>query len=179
MELGLFIAKYWLEVAFGLVCAAIAWMAKHYMKLIRDDRKRHEDDLINAIHTKMDDQYKKTETNMNEQYTKTQQQMDQCYARLTNKIDSFVKESKEEDQKIYNKIDGLQDGVLQLQGESFKYNCQKMLNQEEPISLLEYEQLMSEHGVYNRLGGNHDGDSLFRLVQIKYENQQTQKKINE
>jgi len=31
-----FIAKYWIEVGFGLICGAIAWVARHYVKLLKD-----------------------------------------------------------------------------------------------------------------------------------------------
>jgi hypothetical protein len=55
-----FIVKYWLEVAFGLVCATVAWFARHYIKLLEEKKKDHEDDIITAIESKMDDQYVKT-----------------------------------------------------------------------------------------------------------------------
>ncbi len=112
---------------------------------------------------------------MDKQYDKTQQQMDACYKRLEGKINDFVEESKQEDVKINKKIDSLQNGVLSIQGQNFKYECQKFLNRpdDHPITLLEYEQLMAQHTVYNSLGGNHEGDAMFELVKIKYHNQQT------
>jgi len=58
--------------------------------------------------------------------------------------------------------------MLSFQGEKFKYSCQKLLTQEKEISLLQYQELMIEHNVYNNLGGNHDGDEMFRLVTIKF-----------
>ncbi len=175
MEFGVFIAKYWLEVAFGLVCAAIAWIAKSYISLLKKDRQNHETEIIDTINEKMDAQYQKTEARFNEQYTKTQEQMDQCYNRLQNKINDFIDASKEEDRKITEKIDVLKEGVLSLQGQDFKYECQKLLHKEEPITLLQYEQIIALHATYNRLGGNHEGDEMFHLVQLKYENQQRKK----
>ena len=174
MELASFIAKYWLEVAFGLVCAAIAWIAKSYVQLLKKDRKSHEEEIITAINEKMDDQYNKSEERANEQYVKTQQQMDQCYARLSGRIDDFIKESESKDVELNNKIDVLKDGVLAIQGSDFKYECQKLLHREE-ITLLQYEQIMAMHATYNKLGGNHEGDEMFHLVQLKYENQQRKK----
>jgi hypothetical protein len=44
-----FIIKYWLEVAFGLVCAAMAWFAKRYIGLIKKEKKDHEDSIITTI----------------------------------------------------------------------------------------------------------------------------------
>ena len=34
----------------------------------------------------------------------------------------------------------------------------------------EFERIQADHDVYNSLGGNHDGDSLFGLVEHKYKN---------
>lgn len=158
-----FIIKYWLEVAFGLVCGAVAWLAKKYIAMSKTEKENHETAIITTIQKKMDDQY-----------DKTQEQMDACYSRLDNKISDFVKESQEEDKKINKKIDSVREGMLSFQGEKFKYSCQKLLTQEQEISLLQYQELMIEHNVYNNLGGNHDGDEMFRLVTIKFNKQQEQ-----
>ena len=81
-----FIVKYWLEVAFGLICGAVAWLAKHYINLLKTEKQNHEDKLITTIQNKMDNQY-----------DKTQKQMDACYSRLDNKISGFIEESREAD----------------------------------------------------------------------------------
>jgi len=101
-----FIIKYWLEVAFGLICGTAAWLAKRYVNLSKTEKQNHEDKLIATIQNKMDNQY-----------DKTQKQMDACYTRLENKILDFVKESEAEDEKIYEKIGNLEDGILSLQGQ--------------------------------------------------------------
>ena len=158
-----FIIKYWLEVAFGLVCGAVAWLVKKYIAMSKTEKENHETAIITTIQEKMDNQYEKT-----------QEQMDACYNRLDNKISDFVKESQEEDKKINKKIDSVREGMLSFLGEKFKYSCQKLLTQEQKISLLQYQELMIEHNVYNNLGGNHDGDEMFRLVTIKFNKQQEQ-----
>jgi len=33
-----FIVKYWLEVAFGLICAILAWLAKRFIELYKKDK---------------------------------------------------------------------------------------------------------------------------------------------
>lgn len=157
-----FIIKYWLEVAFGLVCGAIAWLAKKYIAMSKTEKQNHEDKLISTIQNKMDSQY-----------DKTQKQMDACYNRLENKISDFVKQSEAEDERIYQKIDDLEDGILSLQGQQFKESCHALLEQKEPITFTQYDKLMTEHKTYNKLGGNHDGDQLFHLVSLKYEKQQS------
>lgn len=158
-----FIIKYWLEVAFGLVCGAVAWLAKKYVAMSKTEKENHETSIITTIQDKMDDQY-----------NKTQKQMDACYNRLENKISDFVNASEQEDKKIYEKIGNLENGILSLQGQQFKENCHALLDQKEPITFSQYDKLMIEHKTYNKLGGNHDGDQLFHLVSLKYEKQQSQ-----
>ena len=50
-----FITKYWLEVLFSLICGGAAFIIKHHIKLIIEDRKRHEADLIKAMTDKLDE----------------------------------------------------------------------------------------------------------------------------
>jgi len=40
----------------------------------------------------------------------------------------------------------------------FKGECTALLNQKTPITSDQYNKCMNDHGLYNRLGGNHDGD---------------------
>ena len=53
--MGDFIVKYWLEVMFSLVCRVVAFVARHYVRLIKDEKKMHETEMINAIEKKLDD----------------------------------------------------------------------------------------------------------------------------
>lgn len=158
-----FIIKYWLEVAFGLVCGAVAWLAKKYVTMSKTEKENHEASILTTIKKQMDSQY-----------DKTQKQMDNCYNRLEAKISDFVKASEKEDERIYEKIGNLEDGILSLQGQQFKESCHALLDQKEPITFSQYDKLMIEHKTYNKLGGNHDGDQLFHLVSLKYEKQQSQ-----
>jgi len=50
-----FIIKYWLEVAFGLVCGAVAWLAKKYITMSKTEKENHETAIIATIQKKMDD----------------------------------------------------------------------------------------------------------------------------
>jgi hypothetical protein len=50
-----FIIKYWLEVAFGVICGAFAWFAKKYVELYKESKNNHETSIITTIQNKMDD----------------------------------------------------------------------------------------------------------------------------
>ena len=97
-----------------------------------------------------------------------------------------IRANKNDENQIEKKIDTLEDnlktlkgGILSLQCKEFAEECRKLLNQKEAITYEQYTTLQHEHTVYNSLGGNHDGDQLFKLVSMRYANTnvaQTEKK---
>lgn len=87
--------------------------------------------------------------------------------------EELLKKAKEDsdkrDAELNKKIECLQAGILSLMSPEFYSRCRTALEEEHAISLEEYEQIEKEHSIYNGLGGNHSGDTLFELVQKKYE----------
>lgn len=154
-----FITKYWLEVLFSLICAAAAFIVKHHIKLIIEDRKRHEKELIKAMGEKLDEQKRDMES-----------QILQCHTKLLNTIQHYDEMSNKEDKLLHEEVDVIRDGMLSIQGKAFKDQCRFLLEPNHIITLNEYENILHEHTVYNRLGGNHEGDGLFSSVQAKYQN---------
>lgn len=55
-------------------------------------------------------------------------------------------------------------GLLSMQGEHFKKKCQELLDSEHKISVEELTNITRDHDAYKGLGGNHEGDLLFKLV---------------
>lgn len=84
----------------------------------------------------------------------------------------FVRSDKKETE-LQNEIKILKNGLLSIQGRTFKSNCKKLLEEDHEISLEEYEEITKDHDAYNSLGGNHNGDQLYQLVQQKVENSWT------
>ena len=76
------IAKYWLEVVFTLICSGAAFVIRHHVKLIINDKKRRQDDLLESIN-------KKTEITDKNEYIK-------------NKFFEIKKRLDEIDKKIEN-----------------------------------------------------------------------------
>ena len=155
-----FIVKYWVEVLFGLICGGVAFVVRHHVKLIIADRKRHETDLLTSIDKKFEKQ--------NEHMTN---QMKECYDNLTNVVKDLEERSIEEDKRIHHEIDIIKDGMLSVEGRAFRNECRRLLEEGHVITLNEYEAILAEHVTYNNLGGNHEGDGLFSMVQVKYQNQ--------
>lgn len=154
-----FIAKYWLEVLFGLICSGVTFAIRHHLKLAKQDKERHEKDLIDAIQAKMDEQSKETK-----------QQMAECYSNLISVVREYDEKSRLADEHMQEEIDVIKDGMLSIEGRAFKNDCRRLLEETHIITLDEYEALVAEHMVYNSLGGNHEGDALFSMVEIKYKN---------
>jgi len=76
-----FIAKYWLEVGFGLICGAIAWIAKYFLNLIKKERAKHDQDIINT---------------MKDGLSEHKQQMAQDMAACSTKLLDIVEKKNEE-----------------------------------------------------------------------------------
>lgn len=132
---------------------------KHYVKLIKEDKRRHEQDIINTLEQKMD-----------EQRTDMSKQMDICYNKLLGVVQDAEDRSFAEDKIIHEEIDVIKSGMLSLEGKTFKEECRRLLDIHHVITLSEYELIQTEHDVYNKLGGNHEGDGLFSMVVAKYQN---------
>lgn len=124
------LAKYWLEVVFGLILAGFGWGGRQ---------------LVHFYVKEMKNMLKETEERILSQ-----------------------REAKD---KIYDeKIDQIRDGLLSVQGQSFKEKCHKLLTQEHQIDVEELENITKDHDAYKGLGGNHEGDMLFTLVLEKAKN---------
>ena len=117
--------------------------------------------MLNAIDKKFDQQNDGMKT-----------QMKECYNNLIDVVRDSEERSMEEDRKIHKEIDIIKDGMLSVEGRAFRNECRKLLEEDHIITFNEYEAILSEHVTYNNLGGNHEGDGLFSMVQAKYQNQQ-------
>lgn len=96
--------------------------------------------------------------------------MSACSTGLMKIVSDQTEALKKTDELIHEEIDGLRDGMLSVQGRNFKVDCHKLLQESHTITADEYEQALADHIVYNKLGGNHEGDALFSMVETKYKN---------
>lgn len=99
------------------------------------------------------------------------EQMAECYSNLIQVVKDSDEKSMAEDKKIHKEIDIIKDGMLSVEGRAFRAECRRLLEEDHVITLNEYEAILAEHVTYNNLGGNHEGDGLFSMVQAKYSNQ--------
>ena len=97
--------------------------------------------------------------------------MNACYNRLDNKITEFIEESRESDKQMTNNINTVKSDVLTIEGAYFRSECRRLLQKEHTITQEEFDTITLEHGAYNNLGGNHEGDMLFEMVKEKHKEQ--------
>lgn len=136
-----FVAKYWLEFLLVTISTGLSVACKKIYALYKDAKS-----------------------------TEKTKEQDAFYTKIENLIKDNAKESRREDKKLQDQINVMQEGILSIQGRSFKQSCREMLEPEEEFTLEEFETLQDEYYVYKNLGGNHDGDVLFELVKKKATN---------
>ena len=157
--MGEFIAKYWIEVVFSLVCAGVAWVVKFLLKSINIEREAHDKKLIETMKQGL-------EAGNNQM----KEDMAACSTKMMQMLSEQTEALRKSDEIIHEEIDGLRDGMLSMQGRNFKNDCHKLLSEDHIVTAIEYESILADHIVYNKLGGNHEGDALFSMVESKYKN---------
>lgn len=141
-----FITKYWVEFIFGIIAAWLLKQIKHIQDLEKASKeatqKKIEEDIMKDVDKKISD---------------------------------LSEESVTEDKVLHDQLDGLDKkvdsmtkAILSLQGRQFKDNCRYLLKDEHEITVDEYMECIADHDAYNGIGGNHQGDLLFKAVCKKY-----------
>lgn len=133
-----FVIKYWVEFGFGPIVAGGGYLIKRYLKMREIEQ--------NTERAKFYDKLKKD---------------------VFSKYDEVEKQSIEGDKQLQKQLTNLQKGILSLQRKQFITECQLLLEEDHTLTLDEYQQCIEDHDAYNKLGGNHNGDSLFHLVEEK------------
>lgn len=180
------IAKYWLEALFGVIVSGLTFMVKRYIKMTRESQegaqKEHDKALLQTIDTKFEEQNTNINTSLRnfdqrleDQKTDMQAQMGACYNNLLSVVDkrdddllTADKNIRADIQSLKSEFGSVKNGMLTVQGRTFKDDCHRLLDPAHTISLVEFENVLMEHRTYNELGGNHEGDVLFRMVEAKF-----------
>lgn len=180
-----FITKYWTEFLFGILAAGILAGGRYIWMLFKNRLKDSLEEQITSITDIITKRMSETDEKLEAKNTSLTQQIGELQADMKI-MQQEIQKNKNDENQIEKKIDTLEDnlktlkgGILSLQCKEFTEECRKLLNQKEAITYEQYTTLQHEHTVYNSLGGNHDGDQLFKLVSMRYANTnvvQTEKK---
>lgn len=79
---------------------------------------------------------------------------------LQETISQLTQENKEQNEKIQK----IYEGIINLQGVSFKSYCRTLLHDDHNFTLEEFENCQREYEIYTSLGGNGQGTILYNLV---------------
>lgn len=180
-----FFVKYWTEFLFGIVAAGILAGGRYIWTLFKNRLRDSLEEQITSITDVIAKRMSETDEKLEAKNTSLTQQIGALQADMkimqqeiqTNKNDENLIEKKID--TLEDSLNTLKDGILSLQRKEFKEECRRLLNQEEAITYEQYTILQREHTVYNSLGGNHEGDQLFKLASMRYANTsviQTEKK---
>ena len=180
-----FFVKYWTEFLFGIVAAGILAGGRYIWTLFKNRLRDSLEEQITSITDVIAKRMSETDEKLEAKNTSLTQQIGALQADMkimqkdiqTNKNDENLIEKKID--TLEDNLNTLKDGILSLQRKEFKEECRRLLNQEEAITYEQYTILQREHTVYNSLGGNHEGDQLFKLASMRYANTsviQTEKK---
>lgn len=171
-----FFVKYWTEFLFGIVAAGILAGGRYIWTLFKNRLRDSLEEQITSITDVIAKRMSETDEKLEAKNTSLTQQIGALQADMkimqqeiqTNKNDENLIEKKID--TLEDNLNTLKDGILSLQRKEFKEECRRLLNQEEAITYEQYTILQREHTVYNSLGGNHEGDQLFKLASMRYAN---------
>ena len=147
-----FIVQYWLEMLFGAIAAAAGVLAKKFYGLYKKEQKHQEE--------RKKDNFKKV---IHEDFISAVEENRKLSDERADKLNKEIN-------LLSNNLQVLQEGILSIQGHSFKHDCQILLEEDHEITPNEWEEIDIDHTVYNSLGGNHEGDRLYKDVETKYRN---------
>lgn len=142
-----FIVKYWLEFLFGIIIAIGGFFGKKIMATFKEVHKSRQKAA----------------------YEEFQHKIHAEFIESTEDVRQMAQENKIEIKEMKQMMIALTQGVLSMHGREFKNQCWNLLEEDHEITLEEYEDISADHEAYNALGGNHEGDRLFDLVQKKFE----------
>lgn len=174
-----FVAEYWLSFLCtglgGLVTAIIHKLYKRYKAGKDSEQNKPFEDFKSEIGSIVKNNL---EIMTNRQNSFEERIENGVFAKVEEKEEEFNKEEKTLLEKmttlsgqIENSIkaaDIRKQGLLYLYKKNFLEDCERLLESEHIITHDEYEDICQAHKHYKDLGGNHQGDILFKAIEEKY-----------
>lgn len=167
------IITYWVQVLFGLVAAGFGLLAKKFWTMYQNEKERDKQLDMNKCYEKVQTEITEIKKEVDSIVMEKEDRFDRAITKVHQESLKYDKQMEQELQSLSNYIETLKDGVLSIQASHFRLQCKNYLKDERFISIDEFEQLTYDHNIYNKLGGNHLGDSLFEAVEAKFRAQQS------
>lgn len=152
------IVKYWLQFFLGLISSGLTFLCTYFYRLYKKEK--------NLKQTETEERFIREVRELISDNNKSIMKIVRDEEIASEKAD---KQTNEQMKLIQDNLAILTEGMLSIQGRQFKEECRNLLKENHVISLQEYENISNEHRIYNILKGNHEGDSLYGLVKVKYQ----------
>ena len=166
------VITYWVQVFFGLMAAGFGLLAKKFWNLYQEEKEREKEIDMNKYYEKVQTEITEIKKEVDKIVVEKENLFDREITKVHQESLKYDKQMEEELKSLSNYIETLKDGVLSIQASHFRLQCKTYLKDDRFISIDEFEQLTYDHNIYNKLGGNHLGDSLFEAVAAKFKAQQ-------
>ena len=177
-----FFAKYWLTFVFGLIGSGVTVLVNKliarykrgkeeedkenlepFKKQILDDVQELKEEVLGIVEEK-EEEFEQEELNINNEMKQLHKEIVDSHKEIYNILESSRKVSQ-------GYRDLYQEGLLYNMRKEYFKDCKKLLDPEYVISFDDFSQISADHDLYNRLGGNHQGDIYFKAIEDKYHNQ--------
>lgn len=177
-EILVFVQKWWLEFVLAGIGTGLTFTARHYFKIAKDVKRQAElekqsvfkQELTNEVKSLIKDVRDQIRLEIQQESTQVREEIAEYETNDCERITDLERRTnilEDTLTAVVGSLDIIKEGLLAIQGHEFRNKCRRLLAKD-TILLDEYEQLESDHMVYNELGGNHKGDSLFDQVKTKY-----------
>ena len=178
-----FICQYWLEFLFGAIAIGIGALAKHYYNLVKlgratnkekekqpifeEIKKLREDMKSNndAFKSDLKECHCALKSEIQKQNAAQEKKMEDSHKGISEQLDNLVAEIEKNNQAT----DAVRLGTLALWRKTYFNDARFLLENDHIITHEEFVKITTEHDIYNRLGGNHEGDQYFESIRKKYE----------
>ena len=177
-----FFAKYWLTFIFGIISAgltaALATMKKRYQA----GKKVERDQELEPFKQKILDDVQELKEEVLGIVQEKEEEFEQEEINLNNEMKQLHKEIVDSHKEIYSILEKSRavsqdyrdlylEGLLYNLRKGYFIDCERLLEPDYVISFDDFTQICADHNLYNRLGGNHQGDTYFKAIEDKYHNQ--------
>lgn len=173
-----FILKYWLEFVLGGIAVFITAKYKQLKKRYDVGKQQEEAEALEPFKVQIQefkDQVLTTISQKEQEFEMEEKHLDEEMKDLHQELVASQKEIYHILEKSREVSQGYRDlyqeGLLYNMRKDYFKDCKTLLDPEHVITFEEFSLIATDHNLYNRLGGNHQGDIYFQAIEDKYHNQ--------
>ena len=177
-----FIAKYWLGFILAAAGAGVTAIYNKIKERYRAGKAIEEQKRFDDFKQSMELEFQSLKSEVLDIIQKKEQAILKEEAEISCGMKDLQNEIATSHNEIYRILetsrevsrgyrDLYQEGLLYTLRRTFFTDCEELLRSNHVITFEEFKLITEDHDLYNRLGGNHQGDILFKAVEEKYHGQ--------